>query len=182
MNKRMKTLGRLLAAVTSLAMLLSMTAFAEEAKNSKESSSTSTTEHTDETDTKQDDTKKDNDTPDPTPAPPTAAAPYLTAYALTNSAGGEVTKVEKGDRVNVVLSVVDPSIVGTSLQAKHIAARVNTAAFTYTGLAEVSQVDTVEGRYVLLFRDVIYNGGDKNFNVDLSYVGSTLAQGSVEPT
>lgn len=179
MNKRMKTLGRLLAAVTSLAMLLSMTAFAEGAENSKESSSTSTTEHTDETDTKQDNTKKDNDTPDPTPAPPTAAAPYLTAYALTNSAGGEVTKVEKGDRVNVVLSVVDPSIVGTSLQAKHIAARVNTAAFTYTGLAEVSQVDTVEGRYVLLFRDVIYNGGDNNFNVDISYAGSTLAQGSV---
>ena len=29
MNKRMKTLGRLLAAVTSLAMLLSMTTFAE---------------------------------------------------------------------------------------------------------------------------------------------------------
>ena len=29
MNKRMKTLGRLLAAVTSLAILLSMTAFAE---------------------------------------------------------------------------------------------------------------------------------------------------------
>ena len=29
MNKRMKTLGRLLAAVTSLAILLSMTAFAQ---------------------------------------------------------------------------------------------------------------------------------------------------------
>ena len=37
----------------------------------------------------------------------------------------------------------------------------------------------MEGRYVLLFRDVIYNGGDNNFNVDISYVGSILAQGSV---
>ena len=34
MNKRMKTLGRLLAAVTSLAILLSMTAFAEGNKGS----------------------------------------------------------------------------------------------------------------------------------------------------
>ena len=169
MNKRMKTLGRLLAAVTSLAILLSMTAFAEENKGSASPTPTPTVEPTTEP----------SPTPEPTPAPPTAAAPYLTAYALTNSAGGEVTKVEKGDRVNVVLSIVDPSIVGTSLQAKHIAARVNTAAFTYTGLAEVSQVDTVEGRYVLLFRDVIYNGGDNNFNVDISYVGSILAQGSV---
>ena len=180
MNKRMKTLGRLLAAVTSLAMLLSMTAFAGENKDSASSTSTASSGSTEQGDgagTGGNPTPPP--TPDPTPAPPTAATPYLTAYALTNSAGGEVTKVEKGDRVNVVLSVVDPSIVGTSLQAKHIAARVNTAAFTYTGLAEVSQVDTVEGRYVLLFRDVIYNGGDNNFNVDISYVGSTLAQGSV---
>ena len=169
MNKRMKTLGRLLAAVTSLAILLSMTAFAQGNNDSASSTPTASVEPTTEP----------SPTPDPTPAPPTAAAPYLTAYALTNSAGGEVTKVEKGDRVNVVLSIVDPSIVNTSLQAKHIAARVNTAAFTYTGLAEVSQVDTVEGRYVLLFRDVIYNGGDNNFNVDISYVGSILAQGSV---
>ena len=180
MNKRMKTLGRLLAAVTSLAMLLSMTAFAGENKDSASSTSTASSGSTEQGDgagTGGNPTPPP--TPDPTPAPPTAATPYLTAYALTNSAGGEVTKVEKGDRVNVVLSVVDPSIVGTSLQAKHIAARVNTAAFTYTGLAEVSQVDTVEGRYVLLFRDVIYNGGDNNFNVDISYAGSTLAQGSV---
>ena len=181
MNKRMKTLGRLLAAVTSLAILLSMTAFAGENKGSESSTSTASSGSTGQEDGAGDSGSGNggNPTPPPTPAPPTAAAPYLTAYALTNSAGGEVTKVEKGDRVNVVLSVVDPSIVGTSLQAKHIAARVNTAAFTYTGLAEVSQVDTVEGRYVLLFRDVIYNGGDNNFNVDISYMGSILAQGSV---
>ena len=185
MNKRMKTLGRLLAAVTSLAILLSMTAFAGENKGSESSTSTASSGSTEQGDgaggsgSGTGGNPTPPPTPEPTPAPPTAATPYLTAYALTNSAGGEVTKVEKGDRVNVVLSVVDPSIVGTSLQAKHIAARVNTAAFTYTGLAEVSQVDTVEGRYVLLFRDVIYNGGDNNFNVDISYVGSILAQGSV---
>ena len=46
MNKRMKTLGRLLAAVTSLAILLSMTAFAEGKESSKESSSPSPTETT----------------------------------------------------------------------------------------------------------------------------------------
>lgn len=125
----------------------------------------------------------------PTPAPtaepqeekpaPTSSSAYLVAYALTNAAGGEVVRVEKGDRVNVVLSVTDPAIVGTSLKAEHIAARVNTATFTYTGLGEASKVDTNTGSYVLLFRDVIFNGGDNSFSVDISYVGSALAQGTI---
>ena len=65
MNKRMKTLGRLLAAVTSLAILLSMTAFAEEKSGGATPTPAPTEEPTAE--------------PDPTPATPTAAAPYLTA-------------------------------------------------------------------------------------------------------
>ena len=44
MNKRMKTLGRLLAAVTSLAILLSMTAFAEGNNDSASSTPTASVE------------------------------------------------------------------------------------------------------------------------------------------
>ena len=112
MNKRMKTLGRLLAAVTSLAILLSMTAFAQGNNDSASSTSTASSGSTEQGDGTGNSGSGNGGnptpppTPEPTPAPPTAAAPYLTAYALTNSAGGEVTKVEKGDRVNVVLSVV----------------------------------------------------------------------------
>ena len=182
MNKRMKTLGRLLAAVTSLAILLSMTAFAEEAKNSKESSSTSTTETTKpgeeagggEGDTNGGDTNGDNNKD----VGVKAVTPHLMAYAVTNAAGGEVTKVEKGDRVNIVLTIVD-SEAPQDLKASQIAARVNNAAFTYTGLGEASNVDTDAHTYTLLFRDVIYNGGDNNFTVDISYIGHGMAQGSV---
>ena len=133
MNKRMKTLGRLLAAVTSLAILLSMTAFAEETKSSKESSSTSTTETTKpgeeggtgEGGTGGGDTNGNNNVDEGVKA----VTPHLMAYAVTNAAGGEVTKVEKGDRVNVVLTIVD-SKAPQDLKASQIAARVNNAAFT----------------------------------------------------
>lgn len=172
MNKRMKTLGRLLAAVTSLAMLLSMTAFAEENKGSASPTPTPTVEPTTEP------------SPTPTLTPPPddegikAVTPRLMAYAITNAAGGEVTKVEKGDRVNIVLTIVD-SQVPDDLKASQIAARVNSAAFIYTGLGEASNVDTGADTYTLLFRDVIYNGGDNNFTVDISYIGHGMAQGSV---
>ena len=172
MNKRMKTLGRLLAAVTSLAMLLSMTAFAEENKGSASPTPTPTVEPTTEP------------SPTSTPTPPPddegikAVTPRLMAYAITNAAGGEVTKVEKGDRVNIVLTIVD-SQVPDDLKASQIAARVNSAAFIYTGLGEASNVDTGADTYTLLFRDVIYNGGDNNFTVDISYIGHGMAQGSV---
>ena len=182
MNKRMKTLGRLLAAVTSLAILLSMTAFAEGKESSKESSSTSTTETTkpgEEADSGEGgtgggDTNGNNNVDEGVKA----VTPHLMAYAVTNAAGGEVTKVEKGDRVNIVLTVVD-SEAPQDLKASQIAARVNNAAFTYTGLGEASNVDTDAHTYTLLFRDVIYNGGDNNFTVDISYIGHGMAQGSV---
>lgn len=185
MNKRMKTLGRLLAAVTSLAMLLSMTAFAEEAESSStDSSQTSSSEITKpgegtgsgEGGTGGSDTNNDNNKD--VDEGIKAVTPHLMAYAITNAAGGEVTKVEKGDRVNVVLTIVD-SEAPQDLKASQIAARVNSAAFTYTGLGEASNVDTDAHTYTLLFRDVIYNGGDNNFNVDISYIGHGMAQGSV---
>ena len=108
MNKRMKTLGRLLAAVTSLAMLLSMTAFAEENKGSASSTSTASSGSTGQEDGAGDGGSGDvKPTPTLTPPPDDegikAVTPRLMAYAITNAAGGEVTKVEKGDRVNVVL-------------------------------------------------------------------------------
>lgn len=181
MNKRMKTLGRLLAAVTSLAILLSMTAFAEENKSSSSSTSTASSGSTGQGDGTSNSGngnggEDDKGTPPPDAEGIKAATPQLMAYAITNAAGGEVTKVEKGDRVNVVLTIVD-SKAPEDLKASQIAARVNSAAFIYTGLGEAS--DVYAGTYTLLFRDVIYNGGDNNFNVDISYVGHGMAQGSV---
>ena len=178
MNKRMKTLGRLLAAVTSLAILLSMTAFAEENNDSGSSTSALTVEPTTEPGPTSEPPVKPTEAPTQPPDDEgvEAVTPHLMAYAITNAAGGEVTKVEKGDRVNVVLTIVD-SKAPKDLKASQIAARVNSAAFIYTGLGEAS--DVYAGTYTLLFRDVIYNGGDNNFNVDISYVGYGMAQGSV---
>ena len=50
---------------------------------------------------------------DPTPTPTASIdtsnsdGVYVSAYTVTNAAGGEVTTVEVGDRINLVLKVVD---------------------------------------------------------------------------
>ena len=105
---------------------------------------------------------------------------YVVAATVTDRAGGEISTVGWGDVVNVVLKVVDHSSRTLNVDPDGIAARVNSSVFTYTGLGEISQL--YEGSddggdyygYVLLFRDVIYNGGGNTFNVDLSYPDSSL--------
>lgn len=105
---------------------------------------------------------------------------YVVAATVTDRAGGEIATVGWGDVVNVVLKVVDHSSARLSVKPEDIAARVNSSVFTYTGLGEISQL--YEGSddggayygYVLLFRDVIYNGGGNTFNVDLSYPDSSM--------
>ena len=105
---------------------------------------------------------------------------YVVAATVTDRAGGEIATVAWGDVINVVLKVVDHSSRALNVDPNGIAARVNSSVFTYTGLGEISQL--YEGSddggdyygYLLLFRDVIYNGGGNTFNVDLSYPDSSL--------
>ena len=112
-----------------------------------------------------------------TPAPDGV---YVVAAAVTDPAGGEIPTIEWGDRVNVVLSVLDHSSAQYDIAPEQISARVNSSTFTFTGNGEIGQL--VEGEddngpyysYNLLFRDVIYNGGGNTFPVNLSYIDSTL--------
>ena len=123
----------------------------------------------------------------PTPAaetllklPPAPDGVYVVAAAVTDPAGGEIPAIEWGDRVNVVLSVLDHSSAQYDIAPEQISARVNSSTFTFTGNGEIGQL--VEGEddngpyysYNLLFRDVIYNGGGNTFPVNLSYIDSTL--------
>ena len=128
--------------------------------------------------------------PTPTLAPPDssweedsvepAEGVYIVASAVTDPAGGEVDTIEWGDRVNVILSVLDHSAAQYDLAPEQIAARVDSSVFTFTGIAEIGQLvegEDAEGPYYsynLLFRDVIYNGGGNTFPVNLSYLDSTL--------
>lgn len=117
--------------------------------------------------------------PTATPVPPAGEGVYVVASTVTDRAGGEVSTVEPGDVVNVVLKVVDHSSARLAVEAGDIVTRVNSSVFTYTGIGEISQLysDTDDGGayygYVLLFRDVIYNGGGNTFPVDLSYLDSS---------
>ena len=86
--------------------------------------------------------------PDPTPAPTqdpgtvpaTSGEVYVTEAAVTDTAGGEVQQVQEGDRINVVLRLVDHPAATYNVTADEIVARVNSTIFTYTGTAEVSQL------------------------------------------
>ena len=118
--------------------------------------------------------------PSPTPAPDTSAAPFISSYAITDAGGAEKVEVKKGDTFTLVLRVVDNALAAyDNVDASNVAAKINSAAFTFTGLAEVSQFESgqSEGKpfcsYVLIFRDVIFNGGGNSVQVDISYKDTT---------
>ena len=136
-------------------------------------------------------------TPDVTAPTPTPTASidttnsdgvYVSAYSVTDTAGGEVTTVQVGDKINIVLKVVDHASARYCVKPEEISARINSAVFTYTGTGEIGQLfdsnddpnatrlqnvrngsaspEEVAANaqynyysYVILFRDVIYNGG-----------------------
>ena len=118
----------------------------------------------------------------------TRSGVYVTEAVVTTTAGGEVTEVHEGDRINVILRLVDHPAATYNVTADEIIARVDSTIFTFTGPAEVSQLfqsedaDGAYYSYVLLFRDVIFNGGGNTFNVNLSYQNSTMAMQQLNPT
>ena len=124
------------------------------------------------------------ETATPTPAPTAGLASssdvYVTEAVVTTTAGGEVTAVHEGDRINVVLRMVDHLAATHNVTADEIIARVDSTIFTFTGPAEVSQLFTAEDgagpyySYVLLFRDVIFNGGGNTFTINLSYQNTSM--------
>lgn len=120
------------------------------------------------------------ETPQPSENPYSSTGAYVTAATVTDLAGGEISTIEWGDHVNVIIKVVDHSAARNHIAANQIAARVNSSTFTYTGTAEISQLvedQDAEGpyySYVLLFRDVVYNGGGNTFPIDLSYLDSSM--------
>lgn len=150
------------------------------------------------------------DTPVATPAPDnngtttpaTSDGVYVVGYTVTDVAGGEITTVDVGDHVNIVLQVVDHSSARYAVKPEEIAARINSSVFQYTGTGEIGQLfqsnddpDTNRlGRvrngeandaekqanayynyysYVLLFRDVVYNGGGNTLPINLTYLDTS---------
>ena len=137
-----------------------------------------------------------------TPTPASSEDAYVSAYTVTDAAGGEINKVEVGDRINIVLKAVDHASARYNVKAEEISARINSSAFTFTGIGEVGQLfasnddpdqqrlqrvrsgnptgtDAADNArynyysYVLLFRDVIYNGGGNTLPINLSYMDTS---------
>lgn len=126
----------------------------------------------------------------------------MTGYTVTTPAGGEVATVNWNDRVNIVIQVVDHSSARHFVRPEEIVARINSSVFTYTGVGEIGQFyegnddpdmqrmrDVRDGKasdaqkaeharynyygYVLLFRDVIYNGGGNTLPINLTYLDTS---------
>ena len=137
-----------------------------------------------------------------TPTPASSEDAYVSAYTVTDAAGGEISKIEVGDRINIVLKVVDHASARYNVKAEEISARINSSAFTFTGIGEVGQLfasnddpdqqrlqrvrsgnptgtDAADNAqynyysYILLFRDVIYNGGGNTLPINLSYMDTS---------
>ena len=136
------------------------------------------------------------------PAPANTDGVYVVGYTVTDIAGGEITTVDVGDHVNVVLQVVDHSSARYNVKAEEISARINSSVFQYTGIGEIGQLfqsndDPDQTRlsrvrngeaseeekaanayynyysYVLLFRDVIYQGGGNTLPINLTYLDTS---------
>lgn len=184
--KRILSLIALLALVSALGMPV---VHAEDAASDSTASSGTT----------------DTPTPTPTPdntTPPTSDGVYVVGYTVTDTAGGEITTVDVGDHVNVVLQVVDHSSARYAVRPEDITARINSSVFQYTGIGEIGQLfdnnddpnterlrrvrngqATEEEKaanayynyysYVLLFRDVVYNGGGNTLPINLTYLDTT---------
>ena len=143
-------------------------------------------------------------TPTPTPTIDTTTSDgvYVSAYTITDTAGNEISTVEVGDKINIVLKVVDHASARYCVKPEEISARINSAVFTYTGIGEIGQLfdsnddpnatrlENVRNgsasaeeitqnaqyhyySYVLLFRDVVYNGGGNTLPINLSYLDTS---------
>ena len=122
---------------------------------------------------------KNHDDPDstPSPQPNNSGSAYIIAQTVTDAAGGEITTIDRDSRFNLILRVADYGAYNNFIPADQISARINSSAFTFTGNAEVGQLyeeTDANGAgyysYVLLFRDVIYNGGGNTLPINLSYL------------
>ena len=135
--------------------------------------------------------------PTVTPAPPdngqsapnNSGSAYIIAQTVTDAAGGEITTIDRDSRFNLILRVADYGAYNNFIPADQISARINSSVFTFTGNAEVGQLyeeTDANGAgyysYVLLFRDVIYNGGGNSVPINLSYLNSTMAMQQLSVT
>ena len=109
--------------------------------------------------------------------PNNSGSAYIIAQTVTDAAGGEITTIDRDSRFNLILRVADYGAYNNFIPADQISARINSSAFTFTGNAEVGQLyeeTDANGAgyysYVLLFRDVIYNGGGNTLPINLSYL------------
>lgn len=122
-------------------------------------------------------------------APNNSGSAYIIAQTVTDAAGGEITTIDRDSRFNLILRVADNGAYNNFIHADQISARINSSAFTFTGNAEVGQLyeeTDANGAgyysYVLLFRDVIYNGGGNSVPINLSYLNSTMAMQKLSVT
>ena len=126
---------------------------------------------------------------EPTVTPNNSGAAYIIAQTVTDAAGGEITTIDRDSRFNLILRVADYGAYNNFIPADQISARINSSASTFTGNAEVGQLyeeTDANGAgyysYVLLFRDVIYNGGGNSVPINLSYLNSTMAMQQLSVT
>ena len=122
-------------------------------------------------------------------APNNSGSAYIIAQTVTDAAGGEITTIDRDSRFNLILRVADYGAYNNFIPADQISARINSSVFTFTGNAEVGQLyeeTDANGAgyysYVLLFRDVIYNGGGNSVPINLSYLNSTMAMQQLSVT
>lgn len=129
-----------------------------------------------------------SDSPDSEPVspnPPTNlyGEPYITGYTVTDAAGGEIQRVDAGQKCRIVIAVVDPRITSadqlTLTDGRALAANIkltSTASFITPSLGDITTTTFTPAKvtssglsYAVIFNDITYAGGDNKVSFDLAY-------------
>lgn len=118
---------------------------------------------------------------------PAGGDPYISAYTVTDAAGGELQRIENGQKCRIIIAIVDPRITAadqlTLADGRALAANIkitSTSSFLSPSLGDITtttfssdKVGSAGLQYAIILNDITYLGGDNKLSFDLAYNDNT---------
>lgn len=104
--------------------------------------------------------------------------PVITGYTVLDAGGGELQRVEPGQKCRIIVSVVDPRITdGSIVEGIQVNIKVtSTTSFASPSLGDITTTTIVPNsvkdnglEYAIILNDITYRGGDNKLALDIAY-------------
>lgn len=125
------------------------------------------------------DSSTDSGSSETQPTLPTGT-PVITGYTVLDAGGGELQRVEPGQKCRIIVSVVDPRFkVGSAVDGLRVNIKVtSTTSFASPSLGDITHTTIHAGsvketglEYAIILNDITYRGGDNKLSLDIAYDG-----------